>query len=119
MMTSIRSRLALLYAIVFGLSLLLGNLLVYLGLERYLAAELDAALVSQAGEIAGTTRFELGVGPSGTRFLSVVLPNLNVFAAPNLFVQVLGRTGQPQARSSNLGEAELPISDAALARALA
>lgn len=114
---SIRLRLALLYTAVFGLSLLATDVLVYLGLERYLASELDRSLTTQAVEIAGTTRVESGF-VLGVRTLNVVLPDLDVFAAPGLYVQVVDRGGQVRARSGNLGQAQLPVSPAALVAAL-
>ena len=116
---SIRLRLALLYSLVLGLSLVATDLLVYFGLERYLASQLDQALAAQAAEIAGITRVETNITIGGLRLVSVVLPDLDVFSSAGLYVQAVNRNGQLQSRSANLGQAQIPASPAALTAALA
>jgi signal transduction histidine kinase len=116
---SIRLRLAVLYTLVLGLSLVMTDLLVYFGLERYLASQLDQALAAQAAEIAGITRVETNITIGGVRLLGVVLPNLDVFSSAGLYVEAVNRNGQLQARSANLDQAQIPAGPVALAAALA
>jgi two-component system OmpR family sensor kinase len=112
----IRWRLTLLYALILGSSLLVSDFLVYLTLDRYLAGEIDDSLSSQAQEIVGTTQYQVVGGPVSPGLL-VAPPNVNVFSAPGLSVQLLQLSGTTVARSANLGGRDLPVSQSALERA--
>lgn len=114
---SIRLRLALLYALVFGSGLLAADLLAYSSLSAFVAARVDDELALQAREVRASTSVEVRLGLAGPG-LTVRLPDLDVFASPGLAVQALGRGGEVEARSTNLPES-LPANPALLQRALA
>lgn len=108
---SVRFRLTVWYAAVLGVSLVGFAALVYTTLARTLEREVDDGLVNQTRDIVSN----MVVFPSGVeRTWQAVLPAIDVFGAPSLFVQLVSPTGQVTTRSLNLSEAELPADDAVL-----
>ena len=108
---SIRLRLTLWYSAVLAVSLLGFGLLLYVILDHALEAAADQNLAYQAREIAGTSRVREGYRP-GTHW--IVLPDVDVFSSPNVYVQVASLEGEIQARSGNLDKEVLPIGAGAL-----
>jgi signal transduction histidine kinase len=108
---SIRLRLTLWYSAVLAISLIGFGLLLYFILDHTLDAEADRQLAAQAREIAGTSRVRAGYTPGG---YWIVLPDVDVFASPNVYVQVTTLEGEVQARSANLDKAVLPVGAGAL-----
>jgi signal transduction histidine kinase len=108
---SIRLRLTLWYSAVLAISLLGFGLLLYVILDHALEAAADQHLVYQAREIAGTSRVREGYRP-GNHW--IVLPDVDVFSSPNIYVQVASLEGEIQARSGNLDKEVLPIGAGAL-----
>lgn len=108
---SIRLRLTLWYSVVLAVSLLGFGLLLYVILDHALEAAADQNLAYQAREIAGTSRVREGYQP-GTHW--IVLPDVDVFSSPNVYVQVASLEGEIQARSGNLDKEVLPIGAGAL-----
>jgi signal transduction histidine kinase len=114
---SLRARLGLLYALVFGLSLVVSDILVYLLLASTIQQQIDQGLAAQAQAIAGSAEVRAVVGAGPTQ-ATVVLPDLDVFTSPVTFVQVVDRDGDVAARSANLGNRALPHDAATLAEPL-
>jgi signal transduction histidine kinase len=108
---SIRLRLTLWYSAVLAISLIGFGVLLYFILDHTLEAEADRQLVLQAREIAGTSRVREGYLPGN---YWIVLPDVDVFASPNIYVQVTTLEGEIQARSGNLGKEVLPVGAGAL-----
>jgi two-component system OmpR family sensor kinase len=108
---SIRLRLTLWYSAVLAVSLIGFGLLLYVILNHTLEAEADQQLAAQAREITGTTRVR--EDNERDRYW-VVLPDVDVFASPNIYVQVTTLEGEVQARSGNLDKEVLPIGAGAL-----
>jgi signal transduction histidine kinase len=110
---SIRMRLTMWYSAVLVVSLVGFGLLLYFILNHTLEAEADRQLAAQAREIAGTSRVRQNQPGS----YWVVLPDVDVFASPNVYVQVTTLEGEVQARSGNLDKETLPVGAGALAAA--
>lgn len=109
MAMSLRLKLTFLYSGVLALILLVFGSLVYFFLERNLAAEADRAVVAIAEDLLSSVKI---VGPQPLRH--VVLPNVDVFAAPNTYIQVLDRYGVVVAQSLNLGGQSMPLTEGTL-----
>src|SRR5262245_41919648 len=103
---SIRLRLTLWYSSVLALCLIGFGLLLYFTLSHTLDSEADHLLADQAREISGTSRVREGYLPNS---YWVILPDVDVFASPNIYVQVTTLDGEVQARSGNLDKEFLPI----------
>src|SRR5436190_6052900 len=112
---SLRARLGLLYALVFGLSLIVSDILVYFLLAGTIEQQIDQGLATQAQAIAGNAGAVVGAGQART---TIVLPDLDAFTSPLTFVQVVDRDRDLAARSANLGDRELPRDAATLAAPL-
>jgi signal transduction histidine kinase len=108
---SIRLRLTLWYSVVLAISLIGFGLLLYVLLDHTLQAEADRQLAIQAREIAATSRVrEL---PEPGHYV-ISLPELDVFASPNIYAQAITLKGEIQARSGNLDKQSLPVGAMAL-----
>jgi signal transduction histidine kinase len=103
--------LTLWYSAVLAVSLIGFGVLLYFVLMHTLESEADRQVAAQAREIAGTSRIREGYRPDS---FWVVLPDIDVFAAPNIYVQVTTLEGEVQARSGNLDKEYLPIGAGAL-----
>jgi signal transduction histidine kinase len=104
-------RLTLWYSAVLSISLICFAAVVYTTLARTLEREVDDGLVDQTRDVVSN----MVVFPSANEgSWQAVLPHLDVFGAPSLFVQMLSASGEITTRSLNLSEAELPISDVTL-----
>ncbi len=108
-MLSLRSRLTLYYTCVLALILFLFGLVLYGGLNHYLARQTDAVLVGKAQEVVKSFR-----GPRGPFRRWIVLPNVNVFSSPGLYLQVVDLQGVVLAKSQNLGLQSLPCDEETL-----
>jgi hypothetical protein len=101
---SLRLKLTFLYSGVLAFILLSFGSLVYFFLERNLSVETDRSVAEIAQELIHSTKI---VGPHSLR--QVVLPNLDVFATPSTYIQVIDRYGTIVAQSVNLGRQSMPI----------
>ena len=108
---SIRLRLTLWYSAVLAISLIGFGLLLYVLLDHTLQAEADRQLAIQAREIAANSRVREQAEPG--QFL-ISLPELDVFASPNIYAQAITLQGVIQARSGNLDKQSLPVGAMAL-----
>ena len=113
MAVSIRVRLALVYAAVLALVLFLFGGLLYLAVERHLAAQTDQSVAELAHHVTAAI-------PAGSRLdpESLHLANIDPFAAPGLHIQILDAEGLPLVHSAGLGEKMLPRSEREVRSAL-
>ena len=103
----IRWRLTVWYTgILLGILVILGSS-VYFLLQYSLTTELERNLESKADEVLRSTKV-VGTLPFFLR--QVVLPDVEVFAAPDVYLQVVARNGEVAAKSNNLGNYNLPVS---------
>lgn len=108
---SVRMRLTLWYSAVLIISLVSFATVVYTTLARTLEREVDDGLVDQARDVVSN----MVVFPSSSEGAwQAVLPHLDVFGAPSLFVQMISAAGEVTTRSLNLSEAELPVGQSTL-----
>ncbi len=107
---SLRLKLTFLYSTVLALTMLIFGALVYYFMERNLNYEADSAVAGIAGEVIRSTKI---VGS----LRQVVLPDVDVFATPNTYIQVVDRNGTVAAQSNNLGGQIIPLSEETLRRA--
>ena len=108
---SVRMRLTLWYSAVLIISLVSFAMVVYTTLARTLEREVDNGLVDQARDVVSNM---VVFQASNEGAWQAVLPHLDVFGAPSLFVQMISAAGEVTTRSLNLSEAELPVSAATL-----
>ena len=109
---SIRTRLALWYGGILALLLLLFGGAVYGLLQGSLLAGVDRSLADIAAQIQSGARRNIAITPFDWREV-VTLPPLDVFAQPDIFVQVRYPDGQVAATSANLRDQVLPALPAA------
>lgn len=102
----IRWRLTLWYTGVLLLLLFILGISVYYVLEYSLMNEIDRELDLKSDEIIKSTKV-VGALPFFLR--QVVLPDVEVFAAPDIYLQVVAKNGEVVARSKNLENYTLPI----------
>jgi signal transduction histidine kinase len=95
-MLGIRIRLALFFTLLVGITLALVGSATYQLLRRSLIAEIERDVTRRAAAFAAS---------HATPYY------LDVFAAPDVFLQVIDDRGQPVAASGNLGERVLPLSE--------
>lgn len=102
----IRWRLTFWYTGILLLILFILGASVYLLLDYSLTAEIDRNLEQKADEVLRSTRV---VGNLPFFLRQVVLPDVEVFAAPDIYLQVVTHNGEVAAKSKNLGEYNLPV----------
>jgi two-component system OmpR family sensor kinase len=109
---TIRLRLTLAYSAILAVTLFLFGLALYLLLGNRLLSEVDDQLQVRGQEVFRQIQivdgFPLGLGKW------VEIPSFDIFAEPDVFIQVLDVYGEVQARSDNLGGQVLPIKSKAL-----
>ncbi|MGI8550218.1 MAG: sensor histidine kinase [Dehalococcoidia bacterium] len=110
---TIRQRLALWYAVTLVVSLGIFGLLLYLTLQQSLGRQIDDTLALRAVQVETATR----VIESPVNGTTIVLPDFDVFSAPDTFVQVANSNGETVARSPSLGRESLPVTAQILAMA--
>jgi signal transduction histidine kinase len=104
----IRTRLALWFTLILAVMLAGFSVTVYQVTRASLLSEIDRDVRQRAAAIAVTAR-----PPEGETGLRV--PSLDVFTAPDTYLEVLAADGVVVARSANLGKRTLPLSPAAMA----
>ena len=116
---SIRGRLTLWYTAVLAVLLALFNVSVYLTLSRSLRVTVDQTITQRAQEVSNAISEVLTARADPLSYLlreRVVLPDIDVFASPGLYVQVVTTDGRLIAKSDNLGDQSLPITAEELSR---
>ena len=104
---SLKSRLTLLYTTVLGATLLLLALLLYIFMANNLMAGVDKEISQQSRQILRSIRI---VDRFPLPLEQVVLPDVDVFASPDTYLQVLNTSGKIIAKSQNLAGQALPFS---------
>jgi signal transduction histidine kinase len=107
----IRWRLTFWYTGLLVLIILILGSSVYLLLEYSLIAEIDRNLDQKANEVLRSTRV---VGNLPFFLRQVVLPDVEVFAGPDVYLQIVANNGEIATKSNNLGEYNLPVSNEAI-----
>jgi two-component system OmpR family sensor kinase len=105
---TIRLRLTLVYTLILGITLFLFGMALYLLLENRLLSDIDHELQARGKEVVRqiqvVDRFPFGLGKW------IDIPPFDIFASPDLFIQIRNMKGEVLASSSNLGEYSLPLS---------
>lgn len=104
---SIRARLTLWYTTIFGVTLVLFGVILYYLLFVNLVQEVDHSLDQKADKVLESTQI---VESLFTPYKELILPNVDVFASPDTFLQIIDSRGSIRARSDNLGNRMLPLS---------
>lgn len=111
----IKVRLTLWYVVLLAITLLVFGGLLYVVLERSFRSEVDRGIAekarqyAQSVEAAMQTRLRRASGVP-----EVAPPPIDIFASPEVYVELLLRDGTIVAKSSSLGEATLPLLPEAL-----
>ncbi len=103
---SLRARLTLYYTGILALCLFLFVFGLYNLANRYLEQQTDRMLVTTGMHVSSGFQF---IGDPV--HLNIVLPNIDVFASPWVYLQVLDVQGNVVTKSLNLGEQTLPHDD--------
>ena len=111
---SLRLKLTFLYSGVLALTLLVFGALVYFFMQHNMTAETDRAVAEIAEEVVRSTKI---VGNYSVPLRQVVLPNMDVFASPNTYIQVLEQNGNVAVQSGNLAGQIMPLSEETLRQA--
>lgn len=109
---TLRWRLTLLVTVTLTLAFLVLGGLVYLLMGRYLTGAVDRSLAFRARDVVAS----IEVRSNFLRQQRITLPDVNVFAAPDIFLQVVDTEGFIVTRSYNLGRQTLPVGPQALNR---
>jgi signal transduction histidine kinase len=111
---SLRLKLTFLYSGFLALTLLFFGALVYFIMQHNLTAETDRSIAEIARDVVRSTRI---VENYSLPLRQVVLPNMNVFASPDIYIQVLERNGSVAVQSGNLAGQNMPLSEETLRQA--
>jgi hypothetical protein len=111
---SLRLKLTLLYTGVLCLALaLLASVLIF-NAARILHREVDESISATAASVVKSTVIK----KSPFLLQEIVLPDINVFATPDTYLQVVDTRGRVVSRSHNLGRQYLPLSEYTLESAV-
>ncbi len=113
MAISIRVRLALVYAAVLSVIVLIFGVLLYVAVQQYLVRQTDESVARLARHVAAAL-------PAGDQLSaeSMSMVDIDPFTSPGMHVQILDGTGQPILHSAGLSIRTLPASDADVRLAL-
>lgn len=100
----IRIRLTLWYTVLLGAILVAFSSLLYLVLSFTLYEQVDRTLKERAQQVGNQIESEAILLESG----KIVLPSLNVFSSPHIFIQVLRRDGNVVTATENLNGRRFP-----------
>ncbi|HEX3031496.1 MAG TPA: HAMP domain-containing sensor histidine kinase [Bacillota bacterium] len=108
---SIRMRLTLWYSSLLGLTMLVFGIFLFVFLSHNLRSEVDQAITNLSDQVVRSVTV---VGDLPLPLIQVVLPDVDVFATPDTYLQVVRENGEIIARSGNLGHQTLPLSEETL-----
>ncbi|OPX90043.1 MAG: putative sensor histidine kinase TcrY [Pelotomaculum sp. PtaB.Bin104] len=108
---SLRLKMTFLFCGILALTMLLFGFNVYYFMDYNLNAEADRAIVEIAEDFVRSTKI-LGDFPLPLR--QVELPEIDVFANPNTYIQVVDQNGAVVAQSDNLGGQVMPLGETTL-----
>ncbi|TYO96159.1 HAMP domain-containing sensor histidine kinase [Desulfallas thermosapovorans] len=110
----LRTKLTLLYTGVLGLALFILTTVLLLATSHTLYKEVDESIFAKAASLVKSIR--VTGNPFSLR--EVVLPDVDVFAAPDTYLQIVDTRGRVVSRSGNLGGQYLPLGEYTLQNAL-
>lgn len=110
----LRVKLTLLYTGVLALVLVILTTALHLAVSHTLYKEVDEGIAARATSVFKSIRIE--GGPFSLR--EVVLPDVDVFSTPDIYLQAVDIHGSVVARSKNLGSQYIPLSEYTLQSAL-
>ncbi|MBI2941169.1 MAG: HAMP domain-containing histidine kinase [Chloroflexi bacterium] len=110
---SLRLRLTLWYSLTLAVTLWIFAGFLYTSLAQNLADEIDKTLNDRALELNRSIRLDTFIARGGR--VRLELPNPDVFATGDTFVQLVTLDGEVIAASANLAQQDLPITPEALA----
>ena len=102
----LRAKLTLYYTAILAVTLFLFGLALYLVLGNYLDREINRELIARAEDVKRSIR----IVDRPLALQQVILPDVDAFSAPGIYLQVVDPEGVIIARSRNLGMQSLPIS---------
>lgn len=109
-MMSVKLRLTLLFTGVLGLTLVVFGFFIYFTMDRTLSSEVDHNLSTMAASVVKSIK----ISRASFELRQVILPDVDVFSSPGTYLQVLDAGGRLVARSDNLGQRFLPLSEDSL-----
>ena len=110
---SIRGRMTLWYVALLACILAIFGVALYSALAYSLRAEVDRSITARAQEVSRAISEVLAARADPRTFFlqgRIILPSIDVFASPGIYVQVLTSNGQLITKSGNLGDQRLPLS---------
>ncbi|SFF99122.1 HAMP domain-containing protein [Desulfotomaculum arcticum] len=111
---SLRVKLILLYSGVLSLVLLIVTSIIFIATSHFIYKEIDQGIAAKASSVIKSIKIE-----NSSLFLKeVVLPDIDVFASPDTYLQIVDVRGKVLSKSSNLGKQDLPLSEYTLRSAL-
>jgi len=111
---SARLRLTILYSGILAATLFIFGAVLYFYMAHTMVAEVDRTIGGKARKVVRSIRI---VGGFPLPLQQVVLPDVDVFASPNTFLQAVDKEGKIVARSTNLGMQTLPVGEETLRQA--
>jgi two-component system OmpR family sensor kinase len=111
---SARLRLTILYSGILAATLFMFGVFLYFYMAHTMVTEVDQSIAKKARDVVRSIRV---VGGFPLPLQRVVLPDVDVFATPNIFLQAADDKGEVVARSNNLGAQMLPLREGTLKRA--
>ncbi|SFR07156.1 ATP-binding protein [Desulfoscipio geothermicus] len=110
----LRMKLTLLYTGVLSLVLVVLTTVLYLATAHTLYKEVDEGIAARAASVIKSIRIEGAPLP----LREIILPDVDVFASPDTYLQAVDVRGRVVARSDNLGGQYLPLGEYTLQSAL-
>jgi len=111
---SLRVKLILLYSGVLSLVLLIVTSIILFSTSHFIYKEIDQGIAAKASSVIKSIKIE-----SSTLFQKEIeLPDIDVFASPDTYLQIVDVRGRVLSKSSNLGKQYLPLSEFTLRSAL-
>jgi two-component system OmpR family sensor kinase len=104
----VRWRLTLYFALILCVILGVSGFVNYVLLQRNLTNQIDSALRDHSSRIYDSINTALP-GALSRSSISATIPQINEFASPGTYVQVIDRDGYLVAKSNNLEAQELPV----------
>ena len=115
----IRWRLTLWFSLVLCLTIIVSGVVIHTLLQRSLYNDLDDHLRIQSARVHGTLDPQVIPEPLDYDVIHSSLPQVDEFASPGVWFQLIDADGKVVVKSDNLGERELPTDAILLEQGLA
>lgn len=106
---SIRWRLTLWFALIMCGILIITGVVLHVLLQNYLYNQVDDDLRVYSAQVHGTLHLDEIPEPLDPDVIHSNLPDVNEFASPGIYIQLIDQTGNVVVKSDNLGAQELPV----------